>query len=303
MPIVSVIIPAYNCAQFLSETLDSVLRQSFADYEIIIVDDGSKDNTLAVIEEYERSGNIRGVSQKNKGPAAARNVGIKIARGVYCAFVDADDLMMPERLSRQVQALEANKAPGLVYTDLMTFNEEGIVHRTKKEFIHPYAGWVLDRLLITNFITTSTVMVRKKCFESVGLFDEAKDMRGVEDYKMWLQISEKYPVEYIDAPLVRYRYHSNSLSANRTLNNLAGLNVVKGFWGEHPEYKNRKQRLYQKSLSEHLAIIGRCYSSESKHGEALGMYRRALKHNCFSKSAWLGTARIVLQLLKERHKT
>jgi glycosyltransferase involved in cell wall biosynthesis len=273
MASVSVIIPVYNCEKYITEAVESVLGQSYDDIEIIVVDDGSTDNTLSTLEPYRGRPNLRIVRQANAGPSRARNQGIKHSQGKYCAFLDADDVMMPERLRVQVDAMEEQKDVALVYCDLMTFDKEGIIHRTKKEFTKPYAGNVLDKLLIENFITTSTVMVRKSCFDEVPLFDEG--ISHSEDYKMWLNIAERFKLGYVDLPLVKYRYHADSLSCDRVVIGQSSHRVVQEFWDQHEYYRMDHKILHRISMANQLTRLGNAYLHLREYREAFNYIVRA----------------------------
>src|SRR3954454_18671048 len=139
-PAVSVIIPAYNAAHHIVESLASVQQQTLKDVEVIVVDDGSKDATVATVAPFASSLDLVLIEQANAGAAAARNVGILHARSRYCAFLDADDVMLPERLELQVRLLDEQPDVALVHTDLVTFNEQGTVHHTRRVFSNPLGG-------------------------------------------------------------------------------------------------------------------------------------------------------------------
>jgi glycosyltransferase involved in cell wall biosynthesis len=291
MALVSVIIPVYNSEEYIAEAVESVLGQSYGNFEIVIIDDGSTDNTLSILEPYRVAPHFRIIRQANAGPSSARNQGIRYSQGKYCAFLDADDIMMPERLKLQVDAMEEQKDIGLVYTDLMTFNKEGIIHRTKKAFTNPYSGNVLDKLLVENFITTSTVMVRKSCFDEVPLFDES--ISHSEDYKMWLNIAERFKLGYVDLPLVKYRYHANSLSCDRVVIGKSSYRVVQEFWEQHEYYRREHKILYRISMSNQLTHLGNAYFNHREYHEAFGHIAKAFKFYPFLKQ----TYKILIKLL------
>jgi hypothetical protein len=142
--------------------------------------------------------------------------------------------------------------------------------------MQPYSGDVLEQLLIRNFITTSTVMVKRECLLSSSKFDESERLKGVEDYKMWLHIAERYKVVYIDKPLTMYRYHSNSLSVNRSINNLSALHVVEDYWKTRHRYKKNKLYLYYKSIAEHLFVLGSSCCENGQLREGLKYFKRGL---------------------------
>lgn len=131
MPAVTIVIPAFNAEAYIAEALESVRAQTLREVEVIVVDDGSTDGTLLEVERFAGVIDLIVMRQANAGPAAARNAAIRRARGRYCAFLDADDVMLPERLAMQVELLVADAEMGLVHTDLMTFDAGGTIHRTR----------------------------------------------------------------------------------------------------------------------------------------------------------------------------
>lgn len=296
MSLVSVIIPVYNAEKYIVETLESVFCQTYGNYEVIVVNDGSTDNSMEVIKPFSGRSNFRIVHQINSGPSRARNEGIKAARGTYCAFLDADDIMLPDRLALQVKVLDERPDAGLTYSDLITFNENGVIHSTKKEFIRPHSGDVLRQLLKENFITTSTVLLRRECFDKVSFFDE--NIRHSEDYKMWLNIAKIYKVQYLDLPLVKYRYHSESLSSNRIVISTSSCDVVKEFWEENRAYKIKNERLYRISMANQLMNVGEAYRKYGRNRKSAEYLIKSLIMYPFMKGTYRVMIKNVLGLFK-----
>ena len=203
---VSVIIPVYNGERYISEAIDSVLNQTYKDLEIIVVNDGSTDNTVEILKEYDDK--IRCKSQGNKGQASAINEGIKMAKGKYIAYLDADDVCLPERFENQVKYLEEHPNVGLVYSDCYQIDENGKIQRIIKS--QPHDNFVL---LQKNYVPRSAVMHKRECLDEVGLFDER--ITGSDDWDMWIRISEKFEMGYIGKPLVKHRVHGGNISLTR----------------------------------------------------------------------------------------
>jgi glycosyltransferase involved in cell wall biosynthesis len=213
MDLVSIIIPAYNAETYLRETLSSALAQTYTNCEIIVVDDGSKDSTLDMLEEY--GDRIRVVRQQNRGSACARNAGVAVARGHWIAFLDADDIWLSDKISKQIASCGDY---AISHTDSVCFGE-GLEHEIlRSSFEPPYSGHVLKQLLVINFITNSTVMVRRDVFNRFGGFDES--YITCEDWALWLRICAEHEIGYLAEPVVRYRFHrkSKSTMSRRTLN-------------------------------------------------------------------------------------
>jgi len=206
-PLVTVIIPTYNRGWIIQEAIDSVLDQDFNDYELIVVDDGSEDNTLEILEAYGKA--IKVLQQGNRGVSAARNRGIEEATGRLIAFLDSDDLWLPKKLSTQVKFFE-NNADALINQTQEIWNRNGLRVNPKKRH-HKFSGMIFERSLELCLVSPSAVMIAKDLFDTVGVFDE--NLPACEDYDLWLRISCRYPVHLTDLPLVIKRGgHDDQLS-------------------------------------------------------------------------------------------
>lgn len=230
MPKVSVIIPSYNRANYISEAIDSVLNQTYQDFEIIVIDDGSTDNTKEVLSKYDNK--IRYLYQKNSGASAARNLGINKAIGEYISFLDADDIWLPFKLKSQIDIMAKNQDVALIFTDIESFNHCGIVRYSLMRSQFPQEtdsfknkvlkinfndgtiikGALYEELIYGNFIFTPTVLINKNCLQREEYFDE--NLYISEDYDFWLRITQKYQVLYCNKVTARCRLTDNSLSGD-----------------------------------------------------------------------------------------
>jgi glycosyltransferase involved in cell wall biosynthesis len=207
MPNVSVVIPAYNAAAFIADTVRSVLDQTYQDLEVIVVDDGSTDRTVECLQAF--GNRIRVHQQANGGVARARHAGVQLASGAWIAFLDADDLWLPRKIERQLA-----DAPGAMsYTDRYNFGARGDVPETQGELIRMRGGDLFVPLMREgNFITLTSVLLRRELFETMGGFYTG--LNGTEDWDLWIRIAERHSISYVDEPLVRYRYHAAGISRN-----------------------------------------------------------------------------------------
>lgn len=219
-PKVSVIIPYHNGKKFIAEAIESVLSQTYQNFEIIIVDDGPTDNIKAVIEPYTIDSKVKLVQHEtNRGIPSARNTGIRHSKGEYIAFLDQDDLWFPKKLEYQVAVFErASTDLGFVFSNMNIIDNEGIVKicsavSTIPSNINNFSSQeVLKTLFLNgNFISMITVMVRRECITTIGLFDEIIK-GGSDDYDICLRLATKYKIEYLDVPLAAHRIHSANYS-------------------------------------------------------------------------------------------
>jgi glycosyltransferase involved in cell wall biosynthesis len=247
-PSVSVIIPTYNRAELIHESLDSVFFQTFRDYEVIVVDDGSTDNTAEVLRPLAEQGKLRYIRQSNQGASAARNRGIAEARGNFIAFLDSDDLFDPAKLELQVKYYQAHPEMGLVHSGFTKFDNNGndLGYRDTSWF----SGDIYPRILLywTTLMTMDTVVVAKNVFDSVGLFDS--NLVYGEDLDMWRRIARKYPFGFINRSLARIRVHEGNISGNKTnaADDLAKY-LEKAFEDDPSLSSHFRQRVFSKMYS------------------------------------------------------
>jgi glycosyltransferase involved in cell wall biosynthesis len=207
---ITVIIPAYNCEQYIAQALDSVLGQTYPAHEIIVVDDGSTDGTRRALDAY--GSQIIYIYQQNSGAAAARNTGIRRATGEFIAFLDADDLWLPQILELQIDYFAKHPSCGLVYTDMTVFDSSGIIHESVREWLgmNMPTGYVFPQLFWETLFCPSSVLCRRECFDAVGLFDST--LRHGDDYQMWLRVARRFEFGCVDKPLMMYRQHAEMLT-------------------------------------------------------------------------------------------
>ncbi|MFZ2038541.1 MAG: glycosyltransferase family 2 protein [Minisyncoccia bacterium] len=213
---VTIIIPTYNAEKYIAETIDSILNQTHKNIEIIVVDDGSTDNTKEIIKDYIENKKIIYFRKNNGGPATARNIGIKSATGDYIALLDADDIWMSDKLEKQIKFLNKNDLD-LVYT-----NRFFIGFKEQKEWINNFI-YNKNHLIRENFIINSSVLIKTKILRE-NSFGEVKRLFAVEDYDLWLKLAfKKYKFGFLQEKLTGYRIHTNQISSPKYINNLIYL--------------------------------------------------------------------------------
>lgn len=231
-PLVSVIIPTYNRSGLLAEAIESVLAQTWKDLEIIVVDDGSTDNTRDALVPYRTR--IKYIFQANSGGCSRpRNVGIRHSNGEYIAFLDSDDIMACPKIQLQVAFLKKHPEVGMVFTDFGTFSDSGTLSESfissghsrflalPRKSVGPndyiLVQGLCDCLALDNFIgTPSCVVVRRRVVQRVGVFDES--LYASEDIDMWFRIAQSFAIGFIDLPLLDYRIHGGNIFSSKNKN-------------------------------------------------------------------------------------
>ena len=271
-PRVSVIIPTYNCSPMLRQALESVRQQTVQDLEVIVVDDGSTDQTYEVIREFGSW--VTYLRQENQGVAAARNTGIRLSSAPYIAFLDSDDLWLPNKLERQLAFLRSHPQVGLVYGRMWSYS----VNNPAKRRLDPQrvSQTFKDLLNGPNTVTTSTVVIRRECFETVGLFNPT--LRAAEDHELWLRIVRRFPIGFIDEVLAEYRRHGDSINTDHPVMYEGYRGYFEIILSEYrPWLKNPRATERQLAKFEYL-----CGTTTLKRGEgrkAAQLIRRALSRD------------------------
>ena len=266
-PEVSVIIPTCNSARFIRAALESVLAQRYLDFEVIVVDDASRDDTPRIVEEY--GPRVRLLRRENNSGSAdiPRYEAVARSGGRWCAFLDADDLWEPEKLERQVEFMRAHPEVQLSHTYARIIDEEGRPDGIRHEGVIPPTGMIARDLLRHCFICTSSVMVQREAWlraqrpETLGGY-------GTE-WDFFLSIARQSPVGFIPEPLTRYRRHSGSVS--------------RGDWRRRPRDLGAKRRIYRKGLwrgviprREMWAIIREAAWENAEYYRGQGAWRRGM---------------------------
>ncbi|MFH1478416.1 MAG: glycosyltransferase family A protein [Candidatus Omnitrophota bacterium] len=193
---ISIVIPTYNRALFLKRAIESVLDQTYKDFELIVVDDGSQDETRSLVDSYPDD-RIKCLRQDNLGPSSARNLGIKKAQGAFVAFLDSDDRWDKEKLWIQLGEMENQPTYLVSHTQEIWYKNRKILNQ--KNIHKKHHGYIFDRCLNACVVSMSTAMIRKELLERVGFFDEG--LPCCEDYDFWLRVSVEHPFLLIDKPL------------------------------------------------------------------------------------------------------
>ncbi len=260
MPLISVIIPTYNRGWIIEEAIESVLSQIFTDFELIVVDDGSTDNTPDILKSYPE---IKVIRQKNRGVSAARNTGVKASKGKFVAFLDSDDLWLPEKLQKQASFFEENPSAKICQTEEI-WVRNGVRVNPKKKHLKP-SGMIFEKCLELCLVSPSAVMISREVFDEADGFDET--LPACEDYDLWLRLTCKYPVFLISKPLIIKRGgHEDQLSKMPCLDKFRIKSLVKIL--KSGELNPQQYRAAIATLSRKCHIYATGCEKRKRHDEA-----------------------------------
>lgn len=273
MPKISVIIPSYNSANYLPEAIESVLAQTYKDFEIIVINDGSTDRTKEILTPYlDRIVVLEG---PNGGPCEARNRGIRKSSGAYVAFLDADDIWYPDKLAHQMAVFSENHHYDMVHSDASYSrkyaSEEGRTWFSTKKRVR--TGWIFSDLLSECFIILSSVIIKREPLEKAGLFDEK--VERWHGYDLWLRIAIERQIGLVDKPLFFRRIHeSNRFYSDPLLEVISLVKVLKKWDNQSHKLAEDDRKIINQRLREQYCRLGWYYLTRERSTQA----RQAL-HN------------------------
>ena len=274
-PKVSVVIPTYNRADLLTQALHSVASQRYVDFETLVVDDGSTDNTADVVAALGDS-RVRYVRQAHSGlPAVGRNAGMALANGEYIAFLDSDDLWLSDKLALQVGLMDSHPELGLSYTNCYRFKTDPTRYHPAP-MLQPQAmlsGHAFDQLYAHQAIPNLTVMLRSSVRDQVGQFNEDLRLKANEDYEYWLRIAARFPIDHLSQPLALYREHAAGISKAAVATNQAKLFLIELLDQLYPAVVVRLQDKRLRWLAQVRYALGRAYLREQQIAEARQHFR------------------------------
>ncbi|MDD3150026.1 MAG: glycosyltransferase [Candidatus Gastranaerophilales bacterium] len=250
--LVSIIVTTYNRAEYLEECISSIINQTYKNIEILIIDDGSTDNTSDVVKKYFDS-RIKYIYQENSGQNSAKNKGLLASNGQYITILDSDDMILPDKIEKQVEILESNEDVGLVYCGSFIINEKNEIIGQQK--IKKHNGNVLNQLLRTNFLYNgSNALFRRDCIEKAGIFEDS--INRMTDWFLYLKFAMYFDFYCLDEYLVKYRVHCNNMSCGFEKYEIAGFDILnkifvhKKFPKKLLKFKNKYYALRYKYVAD-----------------------------------------------------
>lgn len=297
-PTVSVVVTCYNYGNYLEGCLDSILKQSFKDFEIVIVNDGSTDNTDEIIEKFIKINIVKYIKQANSGQARAKNIGIQNSSGKFIAFLDADDAWEEDKLEKQMP-LFSKENVGVVYSLVRYVNEKGQALdnvRTIGKYLKPRSGNVTRHLFLDNFVPFSSSIVRKACFEKCGVFNESLKM-GI-DWDLWLRLSTLYEFDFVHEPLLIYRVgHSGQMSKNIEVRQQCSDYIMSDFLRSYRHLLS--VWIIRKAYSFTYCNRGEYYVKVDKK-KSVKYYFKSICKNPLNVQPYKGLLKIILKAKRDR---
>lgn len=267
---ISVIIPTYNRQRWLSHAIDSVLGQTLPPFEVIVVDDGSSDETAAGMAAYPE---IKYIYQPRQGPAAARNYGARLASGNWLAFLDSDDRWTETKLARQIAFLRRHPEMEAVYTDEIWIRNGVRVNQGKRH--RKYGGWIYPECLPLCIISPSSIILSRQLWQRSGGFDTAFPV--CEDYELWLRLAAQVPIGFIDEPLIiKYGGHADQLSRQWGMDRFR-VRALEKMLQQQPPLRPDWRQATLKSLVRRCRILATGFAKHGKPEEAAWFREKAQK--------------------------
>jgi glycosyltransferase involved in cell wall biosynthesis len=286
--LVTIITPTYNREAFLPAAIESVLAQTYKNFEFIIVDDGSEDNSRKLIESYaEKDSRIKYLYQENQRQSVARNYALSVAKGDFICFLDSDNYWPNDKLEKSLKAFADHPDADIVYGDCITIDEQGNeLHRNN---MRRYSGRIAGLLLKDNFISMNTTMTRRKCFDEMGGMSGKR--RVADDYDLWLKFSARYTFQYIPEFLAYYRVMENQISTNKKLRFETNESIIQDFLAAYPNAVTAQEK--KVGLCAFYTRKARHYAASDKR-ESYAAIRKALAISPFSQGVWRALIKILI---------
>ncbi len=271
-PKVSICVPTYNRKDYLRETLDSIFAQTYKDYEVVVVDDGSTDGTAEMLKQSNYP--VRYYWQKNSGDAAARNKMIKLAKGEFITFIDSDDLLMHDAVEKMMNVMEAEGGETIVYGPYQRIDQDGNIYGRYKRKQH--SGYITKNLFQSIFVYSCGSMFPKKVLETTGGFDTSLPV--CSDYDFWLRLSLEYRFVALAEPTFKRRRHTGNLSALSVENRIFELKVLERFYYEKGGDRVVPKRIAMRRLSREEYRVAIAALGERKLQVAREYLKKSFRH-------------------------
>jgi len=288
-PLISIITPTYNRADFIQQAVDSVLAQTYLNFELLIVDDGSTDSTRALLEPVLEDSRVRYFYQENQGQSVARNLALSEAKGDYVCFLDSDNYWPDDKLETQIALFSQHPDYDVIYGDIITVDELG--QEVTRKNMTRYSGHVARYMIRDNFVSMNTAMTRRRCFEELGAMSGMR--RVADDYDLWLRFSARLRFLYVPEYFAYYRVMDDQISSDKTRRFDSNWQIITDFRRTFPDAMSEQE--FDSGFAAFHCRKARYLASQNSRGEALAEILKALKLQPLRRASWRGLAAVLLK--------
>lgn len=287
-PKVSIVTPTYNRAGFIAQAVDSVLAQTMPDWELLIVDDGSTDDTREVLAGYQGDPRIHYFYQPNRGQSVARNNALEKVRGDFVGFLDSDDLWCADKLERQLALFEDHPDVGIVHGDESIIDEKG--QEVSRENMRRYSGRITPQLLADNSVSITTALVKRECFDEMGGFHASHGV--ADDYDLWLRFSARYRFHYEPGIFASYRMMADQISSDKRRRFAANEMIIKNFLNQYGHMLAAREKRW--GLARFYSRTARYFASIGERGKAAKAVFIAFRNAPLDPVVWRALFRVLV---------
>lgn len=288
-PLITIITPTYNRADYIAEAVQSVLDQTYQNFEHLIVDDGSTDNTREILSPFLEDERFRYFYQENQGQSVARNLALEHARGEFVCFLDSDNVWLPIHLESQLAVFQETPDVDIVCGDSITIDEQG--NEIGRKNIKRHSGYIALQMLKDNCVGMNTTMARRKCFEEMGGMSGKR--RVADDYDLWLKFSSRYRFRYVPRYLAYYRVMNDQISSNKAARFETNESIIRDFREDYPEALTDAQ--FDEGFAFFYARKARYLARSGQKWLALRNVATAIKYRPFVMAPWRSLIAILLK--------
>lgn len=288
-PKISIITPTFNRSDFIAQAIQSVLDQDYGNFEHLIVDDGSTDNTKEVIEPFLADQRLRYFYQENQGQSAARNLALAHASGDFICFLDSDNSWLPEKLGNQLEEFRRHPEVDVIYGDCITIDENG--NEISRDNMRRHSGFIVLNLLKDNCVSMNTAMTRRRCFDEMGGMSEKR--RVADDYDLWLRFSAKYRFLYLPEYFAYYRVMKDQISTDKTARFNSNEAIISDFRETFPSVL--PQSRFDEAFASFYTRKARYLAANGNRLEGVRNILRALRYRPQYSVPWRGLAAVLFK--------
>lgn len=292
-PLVSVITPTYNRAGFIAEALNSVLAQSYGNFELLVVDDGSTDETATVLESFTPDSRVRCFYQPNQGQSVARNLALAHARGDLVCFLDSDNVWPETKLARQVAVFRDAPEVDVVYGDIITIDEQG--REVSRKNMRRHSGHIAFPMLKDNCVSMNTTMARKRCFDEMGGMSGQR--RVADDYDLWLKFSARYHFYYLPEYLAYYRVMEDQISSDKSRRYDTNEAIIHDFRKAFPGVLSAAK--FDEAFSFFYTRKARYFASTGQYSVAFFSLMKAIRYRPLYRAPWRALGAILFRSVSQ----